>query len=609
MKRISSLFLLSITMGGTLFAKQIDQQTAATVAQNFIASKVSGINSGSLKLVSTQAVQTAAGTGINAYYVFDVNNKGGFVVVSADDIVKPILAYSNTNEFQTGNNVSPETAYWMNLYQKQIAFAVDHNIEATKEAIADWSFYTEGNGGTANKPTNTVAPLTQTTWDQGTYYNIYTPGTGNTKTPVGCVATAMAQIMKYWDQPTTGTGSYSYNHQVYGQQSANFGTTDYHFGIMPNKLTSSSSQTAKNAVSLLGYHCAVAVKMDFAPEGSGSQVLAWSNNAKCAENAFKNYFGYKTTITGLYREDYNDADWDALLKTELDNERPILYAGWGNVGGHAFVFDGYDENDMFHINWGWSGQSNGYFTVNNLSPSVLGIGAGAGNFNDNQQALTKIEPIQARPTLEMAMNSALTISAPTFLRGSAFSVTGNVANIGTFDFGGSLGAGVYKASDGTFMAYIKYVANQFMYFGNDSTMTFSTTGINALVAGDYFAKMIYKPETASDWIALPDGPGFTNKVTFTVTENATGIENLELEKSFTVYPNPANSKLTVSLKNFTGKVSNMQMININGQVIGAIESTNAAAVNIPVNQLSNGIYNLRITTDQGTVNKKIVVQH
>lgn len=608
MKRISSLFLLSIAMGGTLFAKQVDEQTAVTVAKNFIASKMSGIKTENLKLISTQAAQTSTGTGINAYYVFDVKNQSGFVVVSADDIVKPILAYSTTNEFQTGDHLSPETAYWMDLYQKQIAFAVDHNLNATDEAVSDWAFYTTGKGSTANKPTNVVAPLVTTTWDQGTYYNIYTPGTGSTKTPVGCVATAMAQIMKYWDAPTTGTGTYSYTHQVYGAQSANFGATDYHFGIMPNKLTASSAQASKDAVSLLGYHCAVAVKMDFAPDGSGSQVLAWSNNAKCAENAFKNYFGYKSTIDGLYREDYTDAEWDIILKNELDNERPLLYAGFGQVGGHAFVFDGYDETDMFHINWGWNGMSNGYFTVNNLAPSALGIGAGAGNFNEGQQALIKIEPIQARPVLNMVLNSSLTISAPSIVRGSAFSVTSNIANVGTFDFGGSLGAGVYKASDSTFMAYVKYVANQIMYFGDDSTMTFSTTGITSLTAGDYFVKVLYKSGTAADWSVLPDGTGFTNKVPFTVTEVPNSINNLALEQSFNVYPNPASSKLSVSLKNFTGKVNGMQMINLNGQVMGEVENVNAAIVNIPVNQLATGIYYLRITTDQGTVNKKVVVQ-
>lgn len=611
MKRITSLFLLSAAMGGTLFAKQVDEQTAITVANNFIASKINGTRTENIKLLTKHSIQSSAGAELNTYYVFDVNNKNGFVVVSGDDIVKPILAYSTTNEFQTGTAISPETQYWMGLYEKQISFAIAHNVEATNEVKADWAFYSSSTSGAANKPTNAVAPLLTTTWNQGTYYDIYTPGTGSTKTPVGCVATAMAQIMKYWDAPTTGTGSYSYTHNTYGTLSADFGATTYQWGLMPNNLSSSSSQAAKNAVSLLGYHCAVAVRMDFAPSGSGSQVLAWSSTSRCAENAFKNNFGYKTTIDGVYRDDYNDAQWDALLKTELDNERPILYAGFGSVGGHAFVFDGYDENDMFHINWGWGGMSNGYFTVDNLAPSALGIGGGGGNFNDGQQALIKIEPSQPGDTLNMVLNAPLTISESSIQKGTSFSVSAKIWNRGTFDFGGILGAAVYRASDSDFVSYVQYYSNQILINGSDTTLVFNNSNAN-MAAGSYFVKAIYRPEGATSWFVLPDDNGFTNKVSLTITDTTpppTGINNVELEKSFTVYPNPAHAKVFVSMKNFTGKVNAFQLLNLQGQQVSTTEKSNTSLVEIPVNHLAQGIYYLRITTDQGTVSKKLVIHH
>jgi hypothetical protein len=606
MKRISSLFLLSIAMGGTLFAKQVDEQTAVKVAKNFIASKA---GTSEVKLITKHTAQGSDGTVLNTLYVFDVNNKNGFVVVAADDIVKPVLAYATDQQFQTEGKLSPETSYWMDLYDKQIAFAVAHNLEATNEAIADWAYYTTTDG-TANKPTNSVAPLLTTTWNQGTYYDIYTPGTGSNKTPVGCVATAMAQIMKYWDAPTQGTGSYSYNTQAWGTLSADFGATTYQWGLMPNSLSGSSSQAAKNAVSLLGYHCAIAVRMDFAPDGSGSQVLAWSSTAKCAENAFKNNFGYKTTIDGVYRDDYNDVQWDALLKAELDNARPILYAGFGAVGGHAFVFDGYDNAGLYHINWGWGGMSNGYFTVNNLAPSALGIGGGGGNFNGGQQALIKIEPSQPGDTLNMVLSSDVTVSAPTLQKGNGFQVTSSLHNQGTFDFGGRVTAGVYKM-DSTLVGYVQYMVNQVLLGGSDTTYTFATTGISAMVPGDYFVQILFREEGATGWSALPTDNIHINKALITVIDTTvvpTGISNVELEKSFTVYPNPANGKVSVSMKNFSGKVTAMQLINLNGQRVSTIENANTSLVDINVSGLAQGVYYLRITTDQGIANKKIVIR-
>lgn len=610
MKKISCLLLLGLTVGGNVFAKQVDEQTATLVAQNFIATKLSPSAKQEVKLLAAHAVSSFGQPEIRTYYIFDLNQKHGFVVVSGDDIVKPILAYSTVDEFQTGNDVSPETDYWMGLYRDQIAFAVAHNISATDAVNADWDYYTSGSGHTAYKPTNAVAPMLSTTWNQGTYYNIYTPGSGATKTPVGCVATAMAQIMKYWNAPTTGTGSYSYNHATYGTQSANFGATSYQWGLMPNSLNASSSQAAKNAVSLLGYHCAVSVRMDFDPSGSGSQVLAWSSSSRCAENAFKNHFGYKTTIDGLYRDDYSDADWNAILVNELDNGRPILYAGYGSAGGHAFVFDGYDDNGLYHINWGWGGMSNGYFTVDNLAPSALGIGGGGGNFNNNQQALVKIEPGMPGDTLNMVMNTALDLSNTTINKGDAFSVTAGVWNRGTLDYGGVFTIGIYRVADTSLASYMPYITNQVIMAGADTTYTFSTTGISSLEAGAYFVKVLIRPEGASSWNALTDDMGFSNHASLTVIDNGapTGIGQTALDRSFNVYPNPVQGKLTIDMKGFAGTVSAIALYNLQGQKVAQLPAGNAKVTTWSAAHLASGMYYLNIVTDQGTAVRKVVVR-
>jgi hypothetical protein len=609
MKRMSTLLLLGISMGSAALAKQVDEQTAKTAATNFIASKM-GNKAIHVSLKAKYSLQETGHEKYNTYYIFNVNEDNGFVVVAADDIIKPILAYSTNSPFEVGNNESPETDYWMNIYSNEIYYALTHGHTATEEVTAQWQLLSEG-GNVANKPTSFVDPLLTTRWNQGQYYDIYTPGSGPLKTPVGCVATAMAQIMKYWDAPTTGTGSYSYTHPSYGTLSADFGATTYQWGIMPNALTSASSQAAKEAVSLLGYHCAVSVKMDFGPDGSGSFVLAWNSGTRCAENSFKNHFGYKPTIQGVERADYTEANWIALLKSELDAERPILYAGYGQVGGHAFVFDGYDESDLFHINWGWGGMSNGYFTVNNLAPSALGIGGGGGNFNSGQQALIKIEPSQPGDTLNMVLNSNITVSAPQINKGDPFTVTAAIRNLGTFDFGGILSAGVYNSTDSSLVSYVQYLSNQTILGGNDTTLTFSTNGINAMVAGEYFIKAIYRQEGATSWTAVPEDNGFINRVNIVVVDapNPTGIHNSSLENSISVYPNPSNETLTIDTKGFNGKVNAVNILNIQGQKVTGTNNIISGKIEISTQQLANGFYFIRLETDQGTIARKFVVKH
>lgn len=601
MKRIA-LLSLGLIAGTAVSARQVDQQTAATVARNFIAAQT-GDNQPALQLLAQHTVNRPGEPSVSTYYVFGLNQKQGFVVVAADDIVKPILAYSTQNEFQTGASTSPETGYWMQLYSDQIDFAIQHHLEASDQVMADWDHYAgKTRGNTAAKPTNEVLPMLTTTWNQGTYYNIYTPGTGSAKTPVGCVATAMAQIMKYWDAPTTGTGSYTYNHATYGTQTADFGATTYPWDLMLNNLVATSPQASKDAVSLLSYHCAVSVKMNFDPAGSGSQVLAWSNNSRCAQNAFKNNFGYKPSIEGLYRDDYTDADWNSLLKNEMDNGRPVLYAGFGPVGGHAFVFDGYDASSLFHINWGWGGMSNGYFTVDNLAPSALGIGGGGGNFNTNQQALIKIEPGAAA---NLVTKASLTVSTPSIIQGETFNVKGKVGNLGTGRFVGKITAALYPGTSSTATGYVETLGSLSILHAADSAMTFTAGNTNSLAPGDYTIKLLYRDGT-SDWQVLPDGTGFTNAVPFTVHAKPTGIAETELGRSFKVYPNPAGNLLNIDRKGYTGKVSAVELYNLQGRLVLSAE---AGANTLPVSQLASGAYYLRIVTADGTTNKKIVVKH
>ena len=238
-----------------------------------------------------------------------------------------------------------------------------------------------------------TGPLLSTRWNQGCFYNGSCPtdasATGSCLHALaGSGAVAMAQVMKYHNYPVQGTGQHAYNHAVYGNLSVNFSATTYGWTSMPDSLTA-----ANDAVATLVYQCGVAQDMDYSPLRSTSEYGA-------IESAFKTYFGYSTGIAWRWKDNYTTADWNAMLKAELDAGRPVLYYG-DSVGnnGHFFVCDGYQGVDSFHFNWGWGGADDGYYNLSMLTP-------GNKNFTSNQGALVGIEPATpVPPTLTMDFES------------------------------------------------------------------------------------------------------------------------------------------------------------------------------------------------------------
>lgn len=332
-----------------------------------------------------QSINLVEQTGLSTMYIFNINEDEGFVIVSADDQAFPILGYSTNN---AGGDLGPETRFWLNQYEAEIAAIAAGQVDidpATAEYVGNqWKLLRSGQWSLP-KATTTVSPLMSTTWNQSPLYNNLCPS----GCPVGCVATAVIQVMKYWAQPIQGYGSHSY-YTNYGTLSADFENTTYDWANMPNALSYSSSSAQINAVATLGYHFAVACEMNFAPAGSGAQVVGY---APSAEAALQTYFDYSHNIEGVYRSYYNDNDWVQLLIDEIDAARPVIYAGYDASAGHAFVFDGYNTLNQFHVNWGWGGAYNGYYSMGALNPGGGGTGTNSSNtFNQSNQALIGVQP-------------------------------------------------------------------------------------------------------------------------------------------------------------------------------------------------------------------------
>jgi len=368
--KLFSLILTIIVFAFNLQAKSIKPDDAKKLAKNFYWEQSSEMHYDSInpKICYTGSIEKQ-----NTFYVFNFENRKGFVMISADDLVKPVLAYSFKNKFDI-DNIPVNARDWFEYYSKLVITAKKELTKQNSEISKLWRKY---NLRTRKKNAlyrASVDELLETTWNQNKYYNEDCPednGGPDGHVYAGCIATAMAQIMKYHSYPTQGVGSHSYTHPVYGVQSANFGETTYEWDNMPDNVTSYNDDVAQ-----ILYHCGVSVDMNYGPNGSSAYMGD-------AADAFVTYFAYSDDLDHIYKSNYSDSDWKNLLKNQLNNALPIMYAGSGSSGGHAFVCDGYDDSDYFHFNWGWSGSCDGYYALDDLTPCGY-------DFTNDQRAIINI---------------------------------------------------------------------------------------------------------------------------------------------------------------------------------------------------------------------------
>ena len=356
------------------FAAPVDSLSAKNVAKEFVRAHHSERTSNQVYRVNTTYPHL---------FVFNVEG-GGFVVVSGDDRTRPVLAYSETGSFESAEIPDALTA-WLSRYEEQLSDLAD------------------GAEPCAYHPTRndrSVSPLIATRWKQSSAYNSLCPV--DTTLPqygghpsVGCVALALGQVMRYWQWPQQGRGSNTYSLAGtyscwhYGTLSADFGATTYDWANMPVQLTDSSSQAEITAVATLLFHCGVAVNMRYNSDCQGSSSALMSSQYYAATR----FFGYSSDATLCERANYTDIQWKTLLKNNLDNQIPVLYSGSSYYdpvngtysGAHAFILDGYDNDDYFHVNWGWGGAYDGYFAIEAMSPAYY-------NFSHDENATIGLVP-------------------------------------------------------------------------------------------------------------------------------------------------------------------------------------------------------------------------
>ncbi len=347
----ASLFVCLMMMAG-----EVTEQEALRTAQQFL----QGRN------FQQRTLHRAQQQGVEQFYVFNADQQGGFVIVSADDRTIPVLGYSETGSLDYAALPSHIKA-WLDSYADQIK-AIGRGMAPARTTILG----------------DAIAPLVPCRWDQDAPYNLQCPKKGETLCVTGCVATAMAQVMYYhrWPKlPVAPLEGYSYG----GVTASALPGTTFKWDLMRDTYLQSDTDEGADAVAELMRYCGQAIGMSYSPDGSGGNVYA---------SDMTGYFGFSKTARTVTRADYTTSAWEQMIYQELKEKRPVLYEGYNESGGHEFIIDGYDENGLFHVNWGWGGSDDGYFVLSVLNPDARGIGGGVSSngYTISQAALIGIQP-------------------------------------------------------------------------------------------------------------------------------------------------------------------------------------------------------------------------
>ncbi|MBQ0058126.1 MAG: C10 family peptidase [Bacteroidales bacterium] len=311
-------------------------------------------------------------------YIYNNVYEPGFVIVSASDLMRPVLAYSLDNGFVNDDEqpMPDNLRSWL----RWVAQAAEYLEEHPECAL------------TAEQMAATVEPVTplmsNIKWAQDSPYNAYCPSLGDGKhAAVGCLATAAAQCAYYHRYPAQGRGSHQYYRNVNGTQlSVNYEQQTYNYNLMFDTYTTGATTAQCEEVAKLSYHCGVMADMEYG--------LASGANDFFIRRGLVENFGYDPLCQVQSREGYTYDEWQALLVNELKHRRPIIFCGQSDAGGHAFVLDGINNRGYYHVNWGWSGMYNGFYDVAVLNPGGAGIGAGMSTdgFSTLQTALLQLAP-------------------------------------------------------------------------------------------------------------------------------------------------------------------------------------------------------------------------
>jgi len=485
----------------------------------------------------------------------------GWMLVSKDDAVQPVYGYNFEEDFDI-RSLSNNTgmSFVFSALDKQIKESLRKNPTALNPG---WQL-TKVKRQTVALSTD-VQPLIPISWNQNKGWNHFCPedvGGPDGHVYVGCAAVAMAQAMTVYKYPSKGVGTKSYYDSKYGTQTVNFDTYgSYNWTHIVDGLN-----TANNDIAALLYHCAVTVEMSFGIDGSGA-------NMKSVAPALRNYFSYSKSVTAIDRVD-SEAEWISILNNELVNGRPIVYGGDADDGkaGHAFNIDGVTSNGFYHLNWGWSGSNNGYFSISNLKPGTY-------DFTKNQSAVIGIKPIIPGPIDISLSNTTVQEGMP------VGTVVGNIIVEDEYP-------------DNTYSYTITGTYNIFdelnpVYFLQENGVLKTTKVFDYVSGKTNIEKLVVKVKDKYDHVLL-------KTLSVNILEDVSSVPVVELKPEDLLYYNPQNNSLEVSLY---VEPKEIQVISLTGIVVS---HSAEGARTLDVSRLSSGAYIAVLKIATGSVRSKFI---
>lgn len=458
---------------------QLSEHEARKKAQRFLQGKQFG------NVMRQRAIKRSQVLQDKNFYIFNVEQNGGFVIVSGDDRTTDILGYSDVGSIEQ-DNIPENLSWWLNEYGRQIEF-----IKKTSESANDISGLSEP----------ALPPLIATHWDQTV--NILCPQ----YTPTGCVATAMAQIMYYHRWPEIACKAIpGYTTDTYGYELSELPSTIFRWDLMLDEYIDfiweryDTPNENDQAIAELMRYCGQSVRMDYKPSGAGASLSD-------AAEALKTYFDYSSKMRRIDRDGYSCTQWESVIYQEIANNRPVLYKGsptllWHNGIGHAFVCDGFDGDGRFHINWGWGGTCDGFFVLSVLNNNYPDGAMSNGGYSFFQEAVIGIEPNDGSMRGPELWIKDIHAAVDSCTRGSLsedFAPVGvqvDIDNRGDLSFNGFIGFAIY--SNNVLIEYkdgkkIGLEPSQNIVVQSDVLLT------KELMNGEYAIKAVYKTDEDDSW--------------------------------------------------------------------------------------------------------------
>ena len=491
------LLLNFVLLSAWVQAAPVDVNEAKAKALQFVSGKQAAARS---TVQSSPEIQLAAAAD-DSYFVFNVGQQDGFVIVSGDDRAPEILGYSDSGAFDE-QNVPDNMKAWLQGYASEIQQLDRAETAAARSSVREASWAA-------------IEPLIQTKWDQHSPYNDNLNGC-----VTGCVATAMAQVMYYHRWPQEATTAIP----AYGSRSS-LPATSFDWSSMKTVYTGAESTTANEAVAKLMQYCGYSVEMSY---GTGSS----SASERMAATALTSYFDYDEGVRYLERIYYTIDEWETIIYEELRNNRPVLYGGSTVSGsGHEFVCDGYDGNGLFHFNWGWGGRYNGFFVLWGANPKGTGTGGGASGdgYSVRQSAIIGIQkPTGQTPDEEekkltvremRVYNNQLTYTRSSLQENFTVSICDVVGNATSSPFSVYLGIGLF--GDNNYSRVISYASGGTVTPGafynlSGNSYSYYNYSFGAGLTGTYRLVSISREASSSTW--LRDGMSDQRYIEAVMTE-------------------------------------------------------------------------------------------